>query len=382
MLIYNRYIAKQLLMSMVLITLTITGIIWLTQSLRFLDLIVNRGLDISTFLYLSSLLIPSLLLLILPVAMLTSVLFLYNKLVVESELIVMNSSGLSRLDLAKPVWLIGGAIMIISYVMSLYVLPSSYREFKDTQIFIRNNYATVLLQEGVFSTPIKGLTIYIESRGNEGVLEGIMVHDSRNQDRPVTMMAQEAKLLQTEYGPRFLLINGSRQEVDNEKGNLSLLYFDSYPLDLSIYTSATKRKVREPKERYLWELLSPDEHTPESMYGQLFAEAHDRIVWPLLAIGLPLVAAAVMLSGQFNRRGQWPRIFVVTLFAIIFVGAHLLLKNTIGKQPNLVALMYINGIIPIVLSIIILFMRRTIDISWPPLWWQKLRLRKHKEKAT
>ena len=38
-----RYIFRQLAGPLFVVTLTLTGVVWLTQSLRFLDLIINRG---------------------------------------------------------------------------------------------------------------------------------------------------------------------------------------------------------------------------------------------------------------------------------------------------------------------------------------------------
>src|SRR5690606_33110333 len=139
---------------LLLITFTLTGIIWLTQSLRFIDFIVNRGLGLASFVYLSSLLLPFLLSIIMPVALYSAILFVYNKLIMDSELVVLKSVGVSRFGLAKPALIIGGGVMLFSYFISLYLLPASYREFKDMQMYIRNTYASVLLQEGVFNSPV------------------------------------------------------------------------------------------------------------------------------------------------------------------------------------------------------------------------------------
>ena len=107
------------------------------------------------------------------------------------------------MGLAVPALFVASFITFIIYIISFYALPASYREFKDMQSFIRNNYASTLLQEGVFSTPVDRLTVYIESRDNEGILRGILVHDARDPERPITMMAQEGVLQQTPAGPRF-----------------------------------------------------------------------------------------------------------------------------------------------------------------------------------
>ena len=58
----------------------LSGAIWLSQSLRFVDLIVNKGVPATTFVYLTVLLFPSLLLVILPFALFCAVLFVYHRL--------------------------------------------------------------------------------------------------------------------------------------------------------------------------------------------------------------------------------------------------------------------------------------------------------------
>lgn len=347
-------------MPVVVITLTLTAIIWLSQSLRFIDLIINKGLDVSTFLYLSLLLVPSLLIIILPIALFVATIFIYNKLITESEFLVFKSAGVSRMGLAIPALFVACGVTCIVYIISFYALPKSYREFKDMQDFIRNNYASILLQEGVFSTPVDRLTVYIESRDKEGILHGILVHDARNPERPSTMMAQEGSLLQTPEGPRFQLINGNRQEVDKKNGNLSLLYFDSYPLDLSIYAGVGNKRFRAAEERYINELLNPTD-TDLKMHNKMIAEGHHRITWPFFSITLTLVALAALCSGQLNRRGQWKRILSATFAIIILVVIDLVLKNLAAKKSSWSFLMYINTLLPAIFCLYILITSKNIN---------------------
>lgn len=373
--IYNRYIIQSLFMPVIVITLTLTGIIWLTQSLRFIDYIVNKGVDVSTFLYLSMLMIPLFLMIILPIAGFISVLVVYNKFISDSELIVFKTAGLSRMGLAKPALIMSAVIAIIGYLISFYLLPSSYREFKDTEVFIRNNYASVLLQEGVFSTPTKGLTVYIESRGERGLLEGVLVHDSRKLERPVTYMAQEGRLVSTASGPRFDLLNGNMQEIDKEHGGLSFLYFDSFPLDLSVYTDQAERKWRTPEESYITQLLFPDDLS-ERLKGKFIAEGHYRIVWPLFSFVLTLIALASLFSGQFNRRGQWKRIVSATIIAVIVVSINLTLKGAIASNLSLAALMYFNVVVSAGACLYIILTNRIIN-NIPNVKWVYLKLKSY-----
>lgn len=358
--IYNKYIARSLFLPLLVITIILTGIIWLTQSLRFIDLIVNKGLGVSTFLYLSLLLIPSLLMLILPVAMFVATLMVYNKFISDSELIVFKAAGLSRTRLAVPAFIVAMSVTAFTYFISLYLLPVSYREFKETQSFIRNNYASVLLQEGVFSTPTKGLTVYIESRGDDGVLEGILVHDGRSEEKPVTYMAQQGRLVKTASGPRFEMVNGNRQEIDKEKGNLSVLYFDSYPFDLSVYAEDGGKEVKTSEERYINELFYPEESVGKD-YGKFVAEGHYRITWPLFPLVFACIALAALFSGQFNRRGQWKRIVAATFFAVSVLIINLVIKGAAAQSEAVAILMYLNVLVCIAICLYILITNRVIN---------------------
>ncbi|MCC2645208.1 MAG: lptF [Rickettsiaceae bacterium] len=367
-------------MPTVVITITLTCIIWLTQSLRFIDLIVNKGLDVSTFLYLSLLLVPSLLMVILPIALFIAVLMVYNKLITDSEMIVLKCAGLSRLKLASPALIVSAGVCILVYLISLYFLPASYREFKETQAFIRNNYASLLLQEGVFSTPIRGLTVYIESRGRDGMLNGIFVHDSRDPDKPVTFMAQEGKLVKSDTGPRFDLVNGQRQEIDKMHGNLTVLNFDSYPMDLSLYTKSIQRDTRTPEELYVTELLNPYNFDPK-MQKKYLSEGHYRITWPLFTFVLTLIAIAALFSGQLNRRGHWKRILASTIIGGIVIILNFVAKGVATSAPSVAFLMYLNVLIPIAICMHIILTNRIIN-NIPAVNWLIAAIKPLKKKAS
>lgn len=338
---YNDYIAKQLTQAAVLITLSLTSIIWLTQALRFIDFIVNRGISFGSFLELTLLLIPSLMLFVIPFAFLCAVLYVYYRLMMDSELLVLSGAGLSRLQIALPAMRVALFGTLFSYLISLYILPVSYHEFKNMQSFLRDNYTSLLLQEGVFSSPVEGLTVYIREHDKNGILHGIIVHDSRDTKKPaVTMMAEEGKLLQSPQGPRFIMYNGNRQEVQD--GKLSFLNFDQYTLDIGFYTSQNDQRSRQPEEMFLNELLFPPPEVTGLDAARLIAEGHNRISWPLFPLGLSMLAVSVLLSGEFNRRGQWLRIAMVVAMSGVALAASVGFLEIAIKNQWVVALMYVN----------------------------------------
>lgn len=334
---YERYLFMHLLLPTLLVTAGLTGIIWLTQMMRFIHYILNRGLTIGDFLYLTGLMLPNLLLVLIPIALGIAVIYTYNRLTSDSELIVLNAVGISKLQLARPVMLIGGVAMLLCYALSLYIMPLSNQKFNDVRNFFRDKYASVLLEEEVFNTPVDGITVFVRDRDKKGILHGILLHDNRNVYAPVTMMAERGRLEQTANGPRFYLEKGVRQQI--EDGRVGWLSFDDYALDVAFYSKSTERE-REPQEQFLGTLLKGDPKN-EKNNRAMHAEVHQRLGWPLLALVIPMLALSVLSTGEFNRRGQWKRIVHAAIGIAAMVLLFFVMRSLIVKNPALTPLLYV-----------------------------------------
>ena len=356
-----RYILWQLLGPTVFVTVTLTGVIWLTQSLRFLDLIINKGLSAGDFFYLTLLLLPKILVLLVPISLFSATVYIYHRLKTDSEIVVMRAAGLSPASLAAPALVVSVGVGILCYVLTLYLQPLGFRTFKDLQFSFRSNYASVLVQEGVFNTLVDGVTVFVRAREPSDELTGIFVHDARNPAKPTTMMAERGALVQTDKGPRFVLLKGNRQELDAEDTRVSFLFFDRYTLDLGQFSEPPGSRWREPGERYLNELLHPGSGADDTANAdKMFAEAHQRLTSPLYAVVFVLIAVTSLLYGEYNRRRDWIRIFVAAVGALIVQTLGLSFTSVVSKAPEMVPLMYANVIVPAALCVYVLTtMRRT-----------------------
>src|SRR3981189_854643 len=98
----DKYIFRTTLASLSLVLVSLTGVIWITQALRGIDLMTSQGQTIMTFLGITSLVIPALVLVIAPMALMISMAHPLNKLATDSEVIVMNAAGLSPVRLFLP----------------------------------------------------------------------------------------------------------------------------------------------------------------------------------------------------------------------------------------------------------------------------------------
>ncbi len=358
----SRYIFRQLMTGLALVSMALLCVMWLTQSLRFIELIVNKGLSIVRFLQLTSLLMPSFLVVIIPISLFTVTLFTYNKLNNDRELVVMRAAGLSHWSLSHPALILSAAATVFSVFLTLWFIPWTMRSFHDLQWSIRNDISNVLLQEGAFNKFGEGVTIYVGSRSPAGELIGLLVHDRRKPEHPVTLMAERGALVQTENGPRVLMINGNRQQVSVEDGKLSVLYFDEYTLDFVSSASEEGGRHRDAREMTMAELYHVHkDSTALSEYRKAKVEIHQRFSSPLTNFSLPLLALACLLPSGFNRRGQLKDLGVATALMVICESASLAASNLATANLFFVPLMYLAALVPILGCVFVL---REYGAAW------------------
>ena len=351
----QRYVLRQVLLTSLFVATAMTALITLFGSLRLVDFVINRGLPVSVLFELAALRIPGFLSIILPLAVVTAVLVVYNRLINESELVVMRSIGMSQWALARPALLVAVLMMLVSYAFTVYLTPLSFATFMERQSTYRNAYGSILLQEGRFNTPIDGVTVYARSRENRGDMRGIFAHDARDPELPITYMAERATATQTDTGMRVVLFKGSRQQIDKESGRLTLFYFDQYSLDLGLFNSPGAQRWSEPDERPFADLFGPGKSESDRQYRtDLVAEGHRRLTTPLFVVAFCLTALAALLSGEFNRRGQTYRILIAIGVVIALQLAGLSVFNLARRSLIFTPLLYGLPLVVILASVFVL----------------------------
>jgi len=333
---------------MILVTAGLTCVIWLTQSLRFVEMIVNRGLTAGVFGYMTLLLLPNFLSIILPIALFAVVAFTYSKLISDRELIIMRAAGVGQVALAKPALILGVIVVLVGYILNLYLLPESYRKFRELQWDIRYNYSHTLLQEGTFNTITDDVTVYVRNRATDGQLHGILVHDQRDKSKPFTMIAERGALAEGTNGNRVVMFKGSRQTVDTKTKQMSVLYFDRYVFDLGKEKTENAVRYREAREMSVPELFNLDKTkmNPNDV-GKFTIEGHKRLISPITALGYSLIALAFLISGGFSRRMQTQRNVLAISIVVSLQGIALGLENAAARNLDLVPVMYFIAILPV-----------------------------------
>ena len=286
-------------------TFVLTGVVWLSQSLRMLDLVINQSQSALTYLYLTLLALPQLMALILPFALFCAVLYALNRLYVESELVVIWAAGFSRWAVAGPVLVIAVAATIVGYLFNLVVMPAGMREMKDRVFEIRADLVNTFVREGAFTNPIAGLTVYVgENNGRRHSRHpGARRAQSESASRPI--WRERGLLANTPEGPRLIMYKGNVQWLEGGEGRLKILNFEKYTFDLGAFDKQRDHDAREASERYLSELLNPEKTVNEKQRRKFYSEAHNRLSGAALLHRL----RADRRHGARRRQFQPPRLW-------------------------------------------------------------------------
>lgn len=323
----ENYIFKRIFGAFILILVTLSTTVWMTQALREFDLVTGQGQSVGTFFRITVLLLPGLATIVSPIAILIAVIYTFDLLNSDSELVVINASGASQKTLLKPVLVMGLIGTLFMSMMTLYFTPLSLRMWRTLITEVRAGIVTTLLSEGQFMKISEGLTFHLRRRGADGTLEGIFVSDDSAADITVTYLAETGIILENPLGTFMIMRDGTIQRRNKSDGSISMIEFTSYAFDLSTLSSRSEVPAFRPIERSTLYLLSP---SSEDRYYQKYperfsSELYNRLSSPLYALVFAIIPLAYLGQAESTRnsRGLTMTVAVLTALSIRLFGYYL-----------------------------------------------------------
>jgi lipopolysaccharide export system permease protein len=302
----SRYIFRTTFGAFLIVLVSLTAVIWVTQALRDIDLMTNQGQNILVFVGITGLIIPLLVLVIAPIALLIAVAHVLNKLSTDSEIIVMNASGMSPWTLFRAFMRVAFVVSLMVLAISAYFAPQGLRMLRDWLTEVRANVVQTIVQPGRFTAIESGVTIHIRERHPNGQLLGILLDDRRNPDERVTITAELGELIDNDKGTFLVLQNGVVQRHAVTERDPAMVRFQRYAFDLSQFASGPQAVKYSIRERYLWQLILPDPNDPlyREQPAQFRAELYDRLIAPLYPIAFVVLAFAYLGAPRTNRQSR------------------------------------------------------------------------------
>jgi len=314
---FDRYIFRNVFGAFLLILISLTAVIWLTHALREIDLMTNQRQTILTFIGITGLLIPMLVLVIAPLALVVAVGHTLNRLNTDSEIVVMNASGMSPWRIFRPFLTTTLMVSLLVLAVSAYVAPAGLRELRDWATKVKADFVVNIVQPGRFINIERGLTLHIRERRADGQLLGIFIDDRRDPNERATSLAEYGEIVETGRGTFLVLINGSVQRVESGRADPTIVKFERYAFDLSRFAGGPQLGALGVRERNLWDVAFPDPN--DSTYKQIpthfRAELHDRIAAPIYPIAFTVLCFAILGAPRTSRQSREVSI-VLTIAAI------------------------------------------------------------------
>jgi lipopolysaccharide export system permease protein len=302
----DKYIFRTTLTAFAMVLVSLTGVIWITQALRGIDLMTSQGQTILTFLGITSLVIPALVQIISPIALMVAISHTLNKLATDSEIIVMNAAGFSPIRLFRPFALATCAVALLVAFIAVFLAPDGLRRIKQWDAEITADVLTNILQPGRFAQLDQNLTIRIRERQPGGLLAGIFIDDRRDPKERVSVVADHGNVVKTADGSFLVLKDGNMQRFEAGKRDPALVAFASYPFDMSKFSKQGHDVTLGIRERYIWELMSPPEDDPiyKQLPGQFRAELHDRFLAPIYPFAFAALTFAFLGAPRTTRQSR------------------------------------------------------------------------------
>ncbi|MEM9330239.1 MAG: LptF/LptG family permease [Pseudomonadota bacterium] len=318
----ERYIFRKAGVASLVILGSLSGVVWIVQALREIDVVTANGQTIMTFLSLTTLAVPNLVLAIIPVALLLSTLYTINTMNTNSELVVVSASGMSNWRISKPLIVLALICSLFSGLMGHVLSPLSLLKLKDFVTEMRADLVSLIIREGTFNTIEDGLTFHVAKRGAGGILYGVLISDDREDDVSVIYSANEGIVTRNNEGSFLKLKDGEIQQTNREDGSVTLVKYQSYIFDLSSFSGNIIVKPVKAKERTTLELLNPDPNDPvfKSNPGRYRSQLHERfseMLWPFAYVFVILAFAG---QARSSRQSFATSITAATVSVIIARG--------------------------------------------------------------
>lgn len=363
----ERYILRRATGMFLATLLPLLAIVWVTQALTSVNLVTDSGQSIVAFLKLATLILPSIIPLILPFALVIGVAQVLTAMNTDSELTVLNAAGSSRMTIIRPVLYLGIALSVVSFAVDNFVEPYSRMAVRKMIATAHADLLSSVVQENTFRKIADGLYVQVASRRNGGVLHGIFVADSRSPAAELIYYAREGAV---DENSSALVMKDGEVHRKLPDGGVSIIKFDSYAFDLTDMTKMAGEANIRAKDRDLPYLFSPDPADPVFKKNPLSfsAELHRRFTEWTFPLLFALVALVFSSDARSHREARLHPMVAALLTCLFIRWATFYASNSAEESRAFIPVMYLIPLVTGYLAVRQLLGNRRLEL---PVTWEQ-----------
>lgn len=343
--IIDRYLFRELIPPFFLGILTFTFVLLMSQILRLMELIVNKGVALGTVSQLIAYLMPSILVLTVPMSVFLTSIVTFGKWSADNELTAIKSGGIGLLRISLPVLIFSASTFLLTSYLIIQALPSGNQAFRRKMFEVVRTKASIGLREKVFNDDFTGLIIYVDHipETENPVMQGVIITDYRPEKRdppqePLTIIAEEGWLIVDEQNQRviFRLRNGGMHSLSRDLRRYEKIDFRIHDLQLildenMVGTLTVPKGLREMTLRELAAKAAEFKAQGVRSNGPM-VELHKKFAIPFATLIFGYLGISL---GVLFRRGEKLVSFAVSIAIAVIYYVFLLAGEPLGKQGTL-----------------------------------------------
>ncbi|WP_378943433.1 LPS export ABC transporter permease LptF [Mesorhizobium sp. ANAO-SY3R2] len=361
--VVERYILRRAFAVFIAALSWTLAIVWTTQVLGRIDLVTDSGQSALTFFEVAALILPTVIPIVVPFALIIAVAQTLSSMNTDSELVVINAAGASRLTIVRPILILAIGASLFSFVIDNVADPMARQRNRELIATSRADLLSLIIQEGTFRKVDEGLFVQVGERLPNGGLGGIFVADSREPNIDLVYYAKDGSFIERD-GKQMLVMNEGVIHRKAPGGEVSVISFDSYAFDLSEFSAAANEVVMRPKDRSTLYLLNPP---PNDKYYQrnplqFRAEIDRRFTEWLYPIAFALIALAVAGDARSHREARIHPLITTTAIALFFRWLGFFADSKGGSLPWVSYVVYAVPLFASALAIWFIATNRTMEL--------------------
>ncbi|MER8535908.1 LPS export ABC transporter permease LptF [Mesorhizobium sp. M1005] len=365
--VVERYIMRRAFAVFALALVWTLAIVWTTQVLARIDLVTDSGQSALTFFEVAALIIPTIVPIVVPFALVVAVAQILSVMNSDSELAVINAAGASRWTIVRPIMLLALAASVFSFAVDNGVDPYARQKNRELIASSRADLLSLIIQEGTFRKIDDGLFLQVGERLPDNRLGGIFVADSREEGVNLIYYAKTGSIIER-GDEKVLMMNDGVIHRKTMTGDLSVIRFTSYAFDLSAFMSASSDILLLPKDRTTQYLLNPSPN--DKMYQQkpnrYLAELNQRFSEWSYSLVFALIALAVAGDARSHREARVHPLITAIAIALFVRWLGFFAAGKADKVPQYAYMVYGVPIVASAIAIWFIVSNRTMEL---PVAW-------------
>jgi len=337
-------LSNEILIFFLVSSLALTLIVWVIQAVNFLDIVTEDGHSFGVYFNYTSLSLPKLFSQLLPFVFFLSVFYIINLYEEKNQLLVYWTHGVTKKEFINKIIKFSLFFLIIQLLLSIIIVPYSNNKSRS---FIRSStldFFPNLIKPKKFIDTVENLTIFIDSKDENGDYRNIVLKDKTNINNIQIIIAETGKIVSTN-NRKILLLNSGKIIQTNQKKEITTFNFEETQFDLNKYSSKTTKtpKIQEIETIKLLQctrhLLSNSEKQikiknltcEKNLFTNLIQELFKRMYLPFYIVLMALTSSMTVLKSK-NSSDYSVFKTIVFITGVLFLVIAEILLNFAGSN--------------------------------------------------